>query len=143
MDTLTGTVFQHDTEPRIEFYFPPSNYRFAAGEPVRLSVAGLSPPSAPLWWQSPPGVWLFWQVVLEVNDVEVGRWGADWICDESGQLNLTATLPPPWGESSGRHVAYVVVPVHFNVCGFVRAPSLRAAPSTRVLSCVLAAIRAQ
>ena len=46
-------------------------------------------------------------MTLEIDQQEVGRWGADWIADNDGQLNLTVALPF-LAANRGRHV----VPPH-------------------------------
>jgi len=108
MDTWSGTIIQDGTEPRIEIYYPPREHVFQHDEAVRVSIHALASPTEPLWWQQPAAAWLFWQVTLEIDQEEVGRWGADWIADNDGQLNLTVALPF-LAANRGRHEAYITV----------------------------------
>mmetsp|Transcript_19018 Transcript_19018/g.38651 ORF Transcript_19018/g.38651 Transcript_19018/m.38651 type:complete len:204 (-) Transcript_19018:55-666(-) len=96
-----------ETPPRAFFYFPEKGTRFS--DNVILSIAAVNSPSPkPTSWRSSQSAWMFWQVILEVDYVEVARWGADWISDDSGAVNVTISLP---GLSMvpGRHLAIVSV----------------------------------
>lgn len=108
MDTWSGTIMEHGTEPRIEFYYPPKEHVFSQHEGARVSMHALVNPTSALSWQHPKAVWLFWQVTLEIDDVEIARWGADWIADADGNLNMTVSLPF-LAHNPGRHVAYITV----------------------------------
>ena len=122
MSTGSNTIVQHGStrnsqetarhglKPKIRFHSPPSGHEFGENETAVLGFHGLIAPTEPLWWQSPSGVWLFWQVILEVNGVEVGRWGATWLTDKEGNLGLSVrVLSKDLGDTRRRHWAYVTV----------------------------------
>ena len=126
MSTGSNTIVQHGStrnsqlsarhglKPKIRFYSPPSGHEFDKNETVVLGFHGLVAPTEQLWWQSPSAVWLFWQVILEVNGVEVGRWGATWLTDKEGNLEgdlglSVRVLSGDLGDTRRRHWAYVTV----------------------------------